>query len=98
MLFCFFIKIIPRTSKFINYLSLSALSAYLIHDGILVRWIWDVVFKTNTHANSAFLIFHILFAAFAIYLAGIILDIARRFIWDYILKVFDSIRQRIKTA
>ena len=70
-LFLYF-KNLNIKSNFINYISSSVLSIYLIHDNYLVR---NLIWKDNiTYFNSDFLVLHIIVKVIIIFVCSLIID------------------------
>ena len=47
--FYIFLNIKMKHIKIINIFASTTLGIYMLHDGILLRYIWDVIFKTKEH-------------------------------------------------
>lgn len=44
----------------INRIASTTLGIYILHDGLLARWLWRTVFQCTRYQNSPYLVFHIL--------------------------------------
>ena len=76
--FLWFEKTDIKNHWLINRLASTTLGIYMLHDGILVSWLWKVVFKNATHQESPFLLAHILFATLSIFIMGVGIDFIRQ--------------------
>lgn len=76
--FLWFEKTDIKNHWLINRLASTTLGIYMLHDGILVSWLWKVVFKNATHQESPFLLAHILFATLSIFIVGVGIDFIRQ--------------------
>ncbi len=83
-----FLNIKIKCIKIINIMASTTLGIYMIHDGILNRYIWDTIFKTNEHLsnNSWTIILHIISTAIIIFVFGMIIDLVRQFLEKITIK------------
>ena len=79
-IFSIFLKIKIKNNVIINTLASTTLGIYILHEGLLSKYIWNDVFKTQNYATSNFLILHILFTTAVIFIVGAIIDLIRQFI------------------
>lgn len=84
-MFSVFQKFKMKTSRLINTFATTTLGVYILHDGVLLRFLWNEVFQNKTHAGDKYLIVYILGAAFIIYLIGSVIDFIRQFLEKQIL-------------
>lgn len=74
----------------INRVASTTLGIYILHDGILARWLWRTVIQCANYQNSPCLIFHILVAG-GVFLAGMLIDLGRQVLEKYVFyKILDS--------
>lgn len=86
-----FVYIKIPENKIINKFASTTLAVYMIHDGVLNRYWWYVVFKNATHQESSFLVFYILGAALIIFFVGSCIDFIRQFIErNVVIRIMDS--------
>lgn len=69
----------------INKLASTTLGIYLLHDGVLVPWLWNGVFHCAEYQDSPYLVFHILLAATVIFTVGALVDLLRQILEKYTL-------------
>lgn len=67
-----------KNNKFINLMASTTLGIYVLHDGILQNYLWNVLFKTNASLNTNYFLVHIILATFIIFIAGSIIDLLRQ--------------------
>lgn len=73
----------------INIIASTTLGIYLLHDGVLVSWLWEQVFRCAEYQKSPFLILYILKAAVTIFIVGVVIDLLRQRLEQYTLgKIF----------
>lgn len=65
-------------SRTVNRLASATAAVYIIHDGYLQGWWWKVVFSNARHQSSPYLLFHILFAALALFFGCTLLELCRQ--------------------
>lgn len=76
--FVWFLHIELPYRPVINTLASTTLGIYLMHDGILNRWLWQTVFRCAEYQESPFLAFRILGTAAVIFIVGAAVDLARQ--------------------
>ena len=77
-------KNIKFKNKVINKLSKYTLSVYIIHENsFIVRYIYQVIFKTPQFYNNKFLPVHFFATIITLYIACIVIDVIRKFIFKY---------------
>lgn len=79
-IFEIFLKIKMNSCKIINILASTTLGIYMIHDGVLNRYIWDKIFMTKQHLNNKYFLIYIVGTTIIIYLLGTIVDLIRQLI------------------
>lgn len=96
-IFEIFLKIDVGSIKIINKIASTTLGIYIMHDGVLNPYIWQVIFKTFQHLHGNFPIIHILSASIMIFCVGLIIDLIRQFIEKITIKKFldSNISQKI---
>lgn len=67
-----------RPNKFINLLASTTFGIYLLHDGQLNFYMWQVLLKSTTYTNSPRLILYIPVCVLLIFVIGAIVDLARQ--------------------
>lgn len=97
-----FFKTVHFKSKFINKLSSHNLGVYMLHEHWLMRRvIWNKVFLATQNTafySSPFYLVKVYTIIFIIYVAGILLDMTRAFIFSVIEKIYKRIKNHnIKT-
>ena len=87
-IFEIFLNIKMKSIKIVNIIASTTLGIYMIHDGILQRYIWDTIFKTTEHLsnNSWKIIIDIMIATIIIFIVGTIIDLIRQFIEKITIK------------
>ena len=71
-------------SKIINKLSTYTLSVYIIHENsLIVSSIYKDIFKTPEFYNNIYMVVHLFVTIIMIYIACILIDIIRNFIFKY---------------
>jgi surface polysaccharide O-acyltransferase-like enzyme len=87
-IFEIFLNIKMKSIKIVNIIASTTLGIYMIHDGVLQRYIWDTIFKTTEHLsnNSWKIIIDIMIATIIIFIAGTIIDLIRQFIEKITIK------------
>lgn len=78
--FIFFTKIRIGSSKIINKIASTTLGIYLLHDGILARFIWTNLFKSNIYIYSDYWFIYMACSTAILFIIGIIIDIIRQLI------------------
>lgn len=81
-----FLKIKINNNKLINKLASTTLFIYMLHDGILNRYIWKNIFHTEECLRSKFPVIHILIATATIFIVGATIDLVRQFIEKHTVK------------
>lgn len=84
-MFSVFCNLKIKYSFIINKFATTTLGVYILHDGILVRFLWNDVFHNKTHAHDKNLIAYILGTALIIYFVGSLIDFIRQFLERRIL-------------
>lgn len=93
-IFGYFINLNIKNSKIINTLASTTLGIYMIHDGLLNRYIWDRL-NTFNKLNSNFSILYIIFDTIIIFLVCSIIEYVRKKVEKKILvPVIDSINDK----
>lgn len=87
-IFEIFLNIKMKSIKIVNIIASTTLGIYMIHDGVLQRYIWDTIFKTTEHLsnNSWKIIIDIMIATIIIFIVGTIIDLIRQFIEKITIK------------
>ena len=89
-LFALFLNIKFPFSKLINRAASTTLGIYLLHDSRLSEYLWNTVFKNNTHMFSPVFILHILSATAVLFLLGVTVDLIRQYLErNVLLKILD---------
>lgn len=70
----------------INKLGSTTLGIYLLHDGVLNRWLWRTIFQNAAHQNSPLLFLHIIITATIIFALGATIDLVRQAIEKHTLQ------------
>lgn len=70
----------------INKLGSTTLGIYLLHDGVLNRWLWRTVFQNASHQNSPLLFLHIIITVTIIFTLGATIDLVRQAIEKHTLQ------------
>lgn len=87
---CFrFLKLKPL--KAVNLLASTTFGIYLLHDGQLNFYMWQVLFKTTEHTFSPRLILFIPLCALFIFAAGACVDFLRQILFCLISRLFSRI-------
>lgn len=86
--FMIFLDIKINYSKIINRVASTTLGIYMLHDGVLNKYIWNNIFRAKEHLNSKFSILYILISAITIYICGMIIDLIRQFIEKHTVNKF----------
>lgn len=76
-IFNLFLKINIK-SNLINIISSTCLGIYLIHDGPLDTYIWDVLFNSKYYLESNYPLLHILISSLLIFIVGLTIDLLRQ--------------------
>ena len=81
-------------SKFINYISLSVLSVFIIHAHQCIRpKLFTEIFDIDTKLNSNLFIFYYVAVPLVIFVLCLVIDIARRYLFKFTVdKAFDKIK------
>ena len=87
-----------KNNKLINILASTTLGIYMLHDGILSRFIWYKLFNSKEHLNSKYSIIYILASTIAIFLICAIIDLIRQFIEKYSVTVFLNSKYFVKIS
>lgn len=83
--FGLFLRLSIPYQPVINKLASTTLGIYLLHDGVLVPWLWNGVFHCAEYQDSPYLVFHILLAATVIFTVGALVDLLRQILEKYTL-------------
>ena len=67
-----------KSNNFINLISSTTLGIYVLHDGVLSSYLWNVVFKTNINLHTKYFLVHIILATLIIFIGGSIIDLLRQ--------------------
>ncbi len=79
-IFEIFINLKIEYNKIINTLASTTLGIYLLHDGPLDKYIWNVIFKTKEALNSRYSIIYIILSTLIIFFVCAIIDLIRQVI------------------
>lgn len=82
----------------INYLAKGTLGIYMLHENALSVWLWQEVFQNATHVNSHYFIIHIMIGAVSIFIVGTIIDQIRRWIFEIVDFIIQSIKHTKNTV
>ena len=98
-IFEIFINLKIGYSKIINLLASTTLGTYMLHDGPLYLFVWNI-FKTKQHLNSAYPVIYILSTTLIIFIVGALIDVIRQFIEKHTVsklldsKLYDSLKNK----
>ena len=91
-IFGLFMNLKINNNKIINILASTTLGIYMIHDGLLNKYIWDNLFHTFDKLNGDYLVLHILFDSIIIFIFCFVIEIIRKnFEKITISKIYDYI-------
>ena len=89
--FQIFIDLKIKNIKIINILASTTLGIYMLHDGIIARYLWDVIFKNKEHLMGPHPILAIVLSAIIIFTVGAIIDLIRQLLEKFtVKKILDS--------
>lgn len=77
-IFGLFLQLRVSDSQAINKLASTTLGIYILHDGLLNRWLWRTVFKNAAYQNSPLLFLHMAVTVTIIFFAGAGIDLVRQ--------------------
>jgi len=86
--FMFFTKLKIKNNKVINKIASTTLGIYLLHDGVIKKWVWKNWFKSNIYIYSSNWYIHLFISTILIFAMGFVIDIIRQFIEKHIVKKF----------
>ena len=88
--FMLFIKKHIGNRKIINKISSTTLGIYLLHDGLLARYMWTNLFKSNIHIYSKYWFVYAGCSVIIIFIIGVVIDILRQVIEKkLVIKILD---------
>lgn len=90
--FCWFVQLKIKPNRVINKFASTTLAVYMLHDGVLNKWLWGTVFHNAAYQESPFLLLHILSTAMAIFLLASLLDFIRQQLEVWFWKGFDWLK------
>ena len=79
-LFKIFEKIDIGSKKIINTIASTTLGIYLIHDGLLRKFIWQDIFHTKEMLETRYVLLYIFGVTILIFVCGMIVDLIRQYI------------------
>lgn len=83
--------------KWINYLATGTLGIYLFHENIFIKeLLWGNLFNNIEYIGSYAIVIHIMAAIAFIFLAGSVIDVLRRILFEKSETVFSSVSDRIE--
>jgi surface polysaccharide O-acyltransferase-like enzyme len=85
-IFGLFKNININSNKIINALASTTLGIYMLHDGLLNKYIWKNIFNASIRLESKYSILYILGSSIIIFLVGFIIDFIRKIIEKYTIK------------
>lgn len=71
-----------RINKFINFISPSILSIYVIHENVNNRWLWEAVLNPAQYNNSSVLVGYIILGTICVFILCLIIDLSRRGVYS----------------
>lgn len=77
-IFGLFLQLRVSDSQAINKLASTTLGIYILHDGLLNRWLWRTVFKNASYQESPLLFLHMVVTVAVIFFAGAGIDLVRQ--------------------
>ena len=90
--FMIFTKLKIKNNYFINRISSTTLGIYLLHDGIIKKWVWKNWFTTNIYIYTNSWYIHLFISTILIFLLGFVIDIIRQFFEKYTVKRFVDLK------
>ncbi len=79
-LFELFANINIKSNKVINTLASTTLGIYMIHDGLLRKFIWVNIFHTKEMLSTNYAIVYIFMVTIIIFILGVIIDLIRQYL------------------
>ena len=98
------LKVSEKCGKVFAFLGKYSLGVYLLHENLSVRYAWEKLFGCDKITSAIVLIITAIFAAVAVFVAGVIVDFAGRKAGTCVLKIlaklpgFSSIGKAVKKA
>lgn len=86
--FVFFTKLKIKNNKVINMVASTTLGIYLLHDGVIKKYVWKNYFKSNIYICSNNWYVYLLGTTVLIFVVGFVVDIIRQFLEKYIIKKY----------
>lgn len=87
-IFEIFLNIKLNYNKIINALASTTLAIYMMHDGVLRKYLWTSIFKTKEHLGSKYSIIYIIATSICIFCIGAIIDLIRQLFEKITIKRF----------
>lgn len=84
--FMFFTKLRIKNNNVINKMASTTLGIYLLHDGIIKKYVWKNWFKSNMYIYNSNWYIYLFVSVILIFLIGFIIDIIRQILEQYTIK------------
>ena len=97
-IFEIFKKIKLNHNKVINTIASTTLGIYLLHDGLLAKYMWNDIFMTLECLNSKYYLLCILISTIIIFIGGAMIDLMRQLVEKITVDKFlnSNLYQKIK--
>lgn len=77
-----------RLGKIINFFAGATFGVYLLHEHVLLRWLWDGVWKVAEYYKTPYFLLHCIAVVICVYMAGTLVDWTRQLVFKGIYKLF----------
>lgn len=77
-LFLGFSQLRVRDSRLVNAIASTTFGVYMLHDGVLLDWLWNTVVRARSLERSPWLVGYIVGVSVVIFAVGCVVDLARQ--------------------